>query len=95
MIGGILMRKKHAFPIFIALLVLLISACSSPKPPKFEIPDQRIEEGSVLRLSLTDFAEASTNEKLSFELKEGKGKIEGNNYLYSASFEDSGTSKVL
>jgi parallel beta-helix repeat protein len=95
MIGGILMRKKHAFPIFIALLVLLISACSSPKPPKFEIPDQRIEEGSVLRLSLTDFAEASTNEKLSFELKEGKGKIEGNNYLYSASFEDSGTSKVI
>ncbi|KUK92701.1 MAG: Uncharacterized protein XE05_1324 [Thermotogales bacterium 46_20] len=88
------MRKKHAFTIFILVLTLLICACSSPKPPKFEIPDQRIEEGSVLRLLLNDFAEASTNEEISFKLKEGKGKIEGSNYLYSASFEDAGISKV-
>ncbi len=57
-------------------------------PVWITIPNKTVQEGSILTVLLTTYASDPDGDALTFDILEGPGEIDGNNYEYSPSYGD-------
>ena len=58
-------------------------------PVWLTVPDKTVQEGSTLTILLTTYASDPDGDALAFDIPEGPGEIDGNNYEYTPSYEES------
>ena len=61
-----------------------VTVMSTNRPPNWiTIPNKTVQEGSTLTVLLTTYASDPDGDVLTFDILEGPGEINGNNYEYS------------
>jgi hypothetical protein len=66
-----------------------VTVMSTNRPPNWiTIPNKTVQEGSTLTVLLTTYASDPDGDVLTFDILEGPGEINGNNYEYSPSYEE-------
>ncbi len=86
------MIRLAAILVILAGILLIFSGCSST--PKLEIPDQEVDEGQSLTLSLEEFVTKDQDGSHTFAIVTGTGFIRGGEYTYSPAYGDAGKHSV-
>jgi len=81
------------FVIVVSLVVLFFLAGCSSEKAAISIPDQKVNENETLSINLSEYLEKEMDGLVYF-LKDGVGRIEGENYEFTPDFTQAGTHEI-
>ena len=92
------MRKWFFWALLMVVVVVVFAIRLLPdmlnKPPIISIPDMIIDEGSTLSIDLHDYSSDEKMTSLSYTKISGPGEVKENFYIFSPSFQQSGSHSV-